>query len=141
MVKVLQGGGVVNIGVEGTVDARVKILVGEFVVRGVPVKGIVPVEGVYPFDKELEMGLVGGVNVIGTTGDSITLAATVQVKNPTEYEAVIPYLNVQLLYQGYSLLLHAKEVISSEMPLRRMRRLQTARIKSPGRSHMVHKHP
>jgi hypothetical protein len=102
MGKVLQGGGVVDIGVEGTVDGQISVLIGEFAIRGIPVEGVVPVEGITPYDS-LKMALVGDIDVIGTTTTSITLGATVKVKNPTKYEAVIPYLNVQLLYEGYFL--------------------------------------
>jgi hypothetical protein len=100
MGKVLQGGGTVEIGVEGTVDGQVIVLVGEFAVRGIPVKGVVEVEGISPY-KDLKLGLVGDINVVGTTRNSISLAAGVKVKNPTQYEAFIPYLNLHLMYEGY----------------------------------------
>jgi len=99
MTKVLRGAGVVKIGVQGTVDAEVILLMGEFAVRGIPVEGIVEVEGIYPFD-DLKLGLVGDIEVISTTRNSITLTSTVRVKNPTKYEAFVPYLNLHLLYEG-----------------------------------------
>lgn len=102
MTKILRGVGVVEIGVEGTVDAQVNILIGEFVVRGVPVEGIVEVQGISPYH-DLKLGLVGDIDVLSTTRDSITLTSTVQVNNPTEYEAFVPYLNLHLLYEGYCL--------------------------------------
>lgn len=99
MTKVLRGSGVVKIGVQGTVDAQVTLLMGEFAVRGIPVQGIVEIEGIYPFD-DLNLGLVGDIEVISTTRNTITLSSTVQVNNPTEYEAFVPYLNLHLLYEG-----------------------------------------
>ena len=99
MTKVLRGTGVVKIGVQGTVDAQVILLMGEFAVRGIPVQGIVEVEGIYPFD-DLKLGLVGDIEVISTTKNTITLTSIVQVNNPTEYEAFVPYLNLHLLYEG-----------------------------------------
>jgi hypothetical protein len=99
MSKVLRGGGVVKIGVQGTVDAKVILLMGEFAVRGIPVQGIVEIEGIYPFD-DLKLGLVGDIEVVSTTRNTITLAAAAHVNNPTEYEAFIPYLNLHLFYEG-----------------------------------------
>lgn len=99
MTKVLRGAGTVEIGVQGTVDAQVTILIGEFAMRGIPVEGIVEVQGIDPFD-DLKIGLVGDIDVLSTTRNSITLSSTVQVNNPTEYEAFIPYLNLHLLYDG-----------------------------------------
>jgi hypothetical protein len=99
MWKVLNGDGVVKIGVEGTVDGKVVVLVGEFAVRGIPVKGVVDVQGFSPY-QDLNLGLVGEINVLSTTTKSISLSSTVKVNNPTEYEAFIPYLNLELLYDG-----------------------------------------
>jgi hypothetical protein len=128
MGKVLYGKGTVDIGVEGTVDGKLEMKIGEFAVRGVPVKGVVPVEGNYGFD-QLKMGLVGDIEVLGTTRSSITLGTMVQVRNPTPYEADIPYLNVQILYQGYAPLRTYKD-ISLGTPPRRMQLLPKGRIKS-----------
>lgn len=102
MTKILRGGGTVEIGVEGTIDSQVSVLVGDFAIRGIPVKGLVEVEGIHPFD-DLNTSLVGDIEVIATTRNSITLASTVKVKNPTDYEAVIPYLDLELLYEGLDL--------------------------------------
>ena len=99
MTKVLRGGGIVEIGVEGTVDAQVTALVGKFAVRGIPVKGIVEVQGIYPFD-DINMELVGDINVLSSSRESVTLSSTVMVYNPTEYEAFVPYLNLHILYDG-----------------------------------------
>ena len=99
MTKVLRGGGTVEIEVEGTVDTQVSVLVGDFAIRGIPVKGIVEVQGIYPSD-DLKTSLMGDIEVVSTTRNSITLASTVKVKNPTDYEAIIPYLDLELLYEG-----------------------------------------
>jgi hypothetical protein len=99
MTKVLKGGSTVEIGVEGTVDAKVSVLVGKFAIRGIPVKGIVEVQGIYPFD-DVNMELVGDINVLSTSQESVTLTSTVKVNNPTEYEAFVPYLNLHVLYDG-----------------------------------------
>ena len=99
MSKVFRGGGTVEIGVEGTVDSQVSVLIGHFAIRGIPVKGIVDVEGIRPFD-DLKTALVGDTNVVSTTKGSITLQSIVEATNPTSYEAFVPYLNLHLLYQG-----------------------------------------
>jgi hypothetical protein len=103
MTKVFRGEGRVTIGVDGTVDAKATVLIGNFVIRGIPVHGQVDVEGISPLG-DLKMGLVGGINVAATTENSIILTSTVEVENPTEYEAVVPYLNLHLLYDGYGFL-------------------------------------
>jgi len=99
MTQVLRGQGIVDIGVEGTVDAQVKVLIGDFSVRGIPVKGMIEVQGIYPFD-DVKPELVGNINVLGTTKTSVTLVSTVKVNNPTDYEAIVPSLNLQILYKG-----------------------------------------
>ena len=101
MGKLLQGGGTVEIGVEGTVDGQVRVLVGEFAVRGIPVKGVVEVKGISPY-KDFELALVGDINVVGTSRNSINIAAGVKVTNPTQYEAFVPYVNLHLMYEGYT---------------------------------------
>lgn len=100
MGRVLQGGGTVEIGVEGTVDGQVSVLIGEFAIRGIPVKGVVEVQGISPY-KDLKLELVGDLNVVGTTRNSISIAAGVKIKNPTQYQAFVPYLNLHLMYEGY----------------------------------------
>jgi len=107
MGKVVRGNGNVTIGVDGTVDAKATVLIGDFTIRGIPVHGDVDVEGISPFGN-LNMSLIGGINVASTTKNSITLTSTVKVKNPTKYEAVVPYLNLHLLYDGYSVLSESK---------------------------------
>ena len=107
MAKVFRGEGSVTIGVDGTVDAKATVLIGDFTLRGIPVHGDVDVEGISPFG-DLNMSLIGGINVASTTKNSITLTSTVEVKNPTEYEAVVPYLNLHLLYDGSGLLSKSK---------------------------------
>jgi hypothetical protein len=99
MRKVLQGGGVVEIGIQGVVDGQVKVLVGEFALRGIPVERTVEVEGTFPLPK-VDMHLTGGVGLLETTRKGMQVRTSVQVENPTEYEAVIPYLNLRLLYEG-----------------------------------------
>ena len=99
MGKVLYGGNA-EIGVDGTVDAQVSVLMGDFQIRGIPVQAVVEVQGTHPLD-DLKMRLDGDINVVYTTTRSIVLQSTVGVTNPTEYEAFVPYLNLNLLYKGY----------------------------------------
>jgi hypothetical protein len=82
-VEVLNVDGVMKIGVEGTVDGKVVVLVGEFAVRGIPVKGVVDVQG-FALYQDLNLGLVGDINVLSTTTRSISLSSIVKVNNPTE---------------------------------------------------------
>jgi len=100
MRKVLQGEGVVEVGIQGTVDAKVEIQVGKFILRKIPVRTSVAVQGMFPFMEDVDIRLAGDVNVLSTAEEGVQIETTVQVDNPTEMEGSIPYLNVRLLYEG-----------------------------------------
>jgi hypothetical protein len=77
----------------------VKMVVGGFVVRDIPVKTTVQVQGMFPFE-DLNVRLVGGLDVLSATREGVHLFASAQVDNPMEVEGSVPYLNVRMLYEG-----------------------------------------
>ena len=89
--ELLFGKGVV-LGIKADVDVNAATALGEFVVRKIPAKGKI-------FVKSLGGGFmpkVGNLEIQDTNTKSITLSAVVNVTNPTDYSAHIPYVNVSI---------------------------------------------
>ena len=49
---------------------------------------------------------VGSLEILETTSSSVFLQARINITNPTEYSAIVPYVNIQMLNNG-SILGHA----------------------------------
>ncbi|KAI0181946.1 hypothetical protein GGR52DRAFT_568154 [Hypoxylon sp. FL1284] len=93
----LFGGETVRLRVKALVDIKVQTTLGNLVLKEVPAEGKIPV-------KPLPKGSVGSIDpkigslrVLGTTSDSITLQALLNVTNPTPYTAHVPYFNVHVM--------------------------------------------
>ena len=43
---------------------------------------------------------MGGLQILDTSETSLTIGAKVNITNPTEYSATIPYVNINLLVNG-----------------------------------------
>ncbi|KAK3386961.1 hypothetical protein B0H63DRAFT_558562 [Podospora didyma] len=100
MQALLFGGEEVVLGIKTLVEVRVQTILGRLELKGVPAEGKIPVK---PMSKDL-LGFVvpkvGGIEIIDTTLESITLKAIVNITNPTPYSAYIPYINIHLLSNG-----------------------------------------
>ncbi|KAI1813651.1 hypothetical protein GGS20DRAFT_552669 [Poronia punctata] len=90
----------IQLGVQALVDVKVQTSLGELVLKEVPAEGKIPV-------KPLPKGTIGAVDpkigslrVMDTSADSITLQALVNVTNPTEYTARVPFINVHVAANG-----------------------------------------
>ena len=46
---------------------------------------------------------IGGLRILDTNATSLTLAALVNVTNPTEYSANVPYFDIDIAYNGTDL--------------------------------------
>lgn len=95
---VFSGKGVV-LGVKALVDVNTVTALGEFIVRELPASGKV-------FVKPISGGFaskVGDLEILDTTPEKLIFAAMVNLTNPTEYSAQVPYVNISVSSNGTDL--------------------------------------
>ncbi|KAL8673502.1 MAG: hypothetical protein Q9168_002108 [Polycauliona sp. 1 TL-2023] len=89
------GGEPVILGVHAKVDVETETVLGKFVVRGIPAKGKVFVKpingGNTTFSPE-----VGALEILETSKTALTIRAKVNVTNPTEYSATVPFIDINI---------------------------------------------
>ncbi|KAF1975919.1 hypothetical protein BU23DRAFT_456680 [Bimuria novae-zelandiae CBS 107.79] len=92
--------------VKASVSVRVDTPMGGFAVREIPAEGVVPVKpigsgngehGGLPHNISSLAPQVGNLSIIETTRTSMTIQAIVNVTNPTNYSATVPYFNINIL--------------------------------------------
>ncbi|KAF2864137.1 hypothetical protein K470DRAFT_209021 [Piedraia hortae CBS 480.64] len=109
MHELLLGEGVTML-IKANVDIKMRTGLGELTVRRIPAKGEVPIEPITPGNNgSLISALdpqVCDFQVLDTTPSSLTLRAVVNVTNPTDHSATIPYVDVQV-FANKTLLGHA----------------------------------
>lgn len=74
------------------VDVSSTTALGKFVVRGVPGEGDIFIE---PVGGKMEQ-TVKDISVAGSTREELIMKAVVEVDNPTQYSAHIPYVNISV---------------------------------------------
>ncbi|TKA82321.1 hypothetical protein B0A55_01465 [Friedmanniomyces simplex] len=111
----LFGGKEVMMHIQADVDVAVDSALGELVVRRIPAEGQVPVKPISPGHggNHGRPGLppsfrpkVFGLQILDTSPTSLTLSALVNMTNPTNYSASIPYVDLQILNND-SIIAHA----------------------------------
>ncbi|KAI4115469.1 MAG: hypothetical protein LQ345_003927 [Seirophora villosa] len=90
------GGTPVVLGVQAQVDVESSTVLGTFVVRDIPAQGKVfvkPISGgnVTSFSPE-----IGELEILETSRTTLTIGAKVNVTNPTEYAATVPYVDINI---------------------------------------------
>ncbi|KAL9099107.1 MAG: hypothetical protein Q9163_005348 [Psora crenata] len=91
-------------GIKASVDVETETVLGKFVLRDIPAEGEVfvkPIGG-----GKIPKGLapvVGDLQLLQTAKSSIRLGAKVNITNPTEYSATVPYVNIKILSNGSEL--------------------------------------
>lgn len=87
----------VSLEVHAKVDVHTDTALGTFVVRNIPAQGDIFIK---PITGGFKMPEITGMEVVETSEHALTLQAKVNVTNPTEYSASVPYCNVSLLVNG-----------------------------------------
>ncbi|KAL8930212.1 MAG: hypothetical protein Q9208_000829 [Pyrenodesmia sp. 3 TL-2023] len=90
------GGKPVVLGVQAKVDVETETVLGKFIVRYIPAKGKVFVKPVSRDDMATFSPKVGSLEILDTTKSSLTIGAKVNVTNPTEYAATVPYIDIDI---------------------------------------------
>ncbi|KXX81205.1 hypothetical protein MMYC01_201399 [Madurella mycetomatis] len=96
----LFGGKRIILGIKALVDVKVRTVLGELVVKGVPAEGKIPVK---PLGKDVLSSAqpkVGDIEITGTTSTSISFKASVNITNPTPYSAHIPFISIHVQSNG-----------------------------------------
>ncbi|CAK7203223.1 hypothetical protein SEUCBS139899_005954 [Sporothrix eucalyptigena] len=95
--RLLFGADHINLKINALVDIRVDTILGQLKLKDVPAEGKIPVK---PFPSG-ELGdlspQIGNIEILDTTPTSITLEALVNITNPTEYTAHIPFISIHIL--------------------------------------------
>ncbi|KAH7157097.1 hypothetical protein EDB81DRAFT_788842 [Dactylonectria macrodidyma] len=100
MQKLLFGNEDLTLDVEATVDVRVSTVLGILTIKNVPAEGKIPVNGL-PGDAFAQLNpQVGEIQILNTSETGVHLQALVNITNPTEYTAVVPYINIHILHEG-----------------------------------------
>ncbi|KAI5195796.1 hypothetical protein E4T39_08092 [Aureobasidium subglaciale] len=114
----LFGGKGVELGIKADVDVEMETALGQLAVRKIPAEGTVPVKlendvaNMRPLVAIKRGGMgsftpkIGNLQILDTGKTSLTLTASVNFTNPTEYSATVPYVDIQILTNG-TLLGHA----------------------------------
>jgi Protein of unknown function (DUF3712) len=83
----------VNLSIRAKVDVNTVTALGKFIVRRIPANGTIFVN---PIGSGFGTPEVGDLKILETTKKTITLSAMVNVTNPTEYSAHVPYVNISI---------------------------------------------
>ncbi|RMD40376.1 hypothetical protein DV735_g4748, partial [Chaetothyriales sp. CBS 134920] len=93
--KLVWGSDGVQLDIQAAVDASTVTALGQFVVRNIPAKGKIFVK---PLGHDsFQTPGISNISIYDSTADSLVLQAIVNITNPTEYSAHIPYVNVSLV--------------------------------------------
>ncbi|KAK2047473.1 hypothetical protein LZ31DRAFT_551301 [Colletotrichum somersetense] len=103
MQRLLFGGKEVLLDVKASVAIRVNTALGVLVLKDVPAEGKIPVKPLPDNTVGNVHPQVGDVKIISTSSSSMTIEALVNVTNPTPYTAVVPYVNVHIVRDGFVL--------------------------------------
>ncbi|OJD18871.1 hypothetical protein AJ78_01126 [Emergomyces pasteurianus Ep9510] len=86
--------------VKAKVDAETDTALGQFIIRDIPASGNItvkpPASGGF---SDLKLA-VENLEISHTTKSSILLATKLNLTNPTEYSANVPYINLQVVHNG-----------------------------------------
>ncbi|CAD6575067.1 MAG: hypothetical protein ASARMPRED_007042 [Alectoria sarmentosa] len=94
------GGKSVVLGVKADVDVETETALGKFVVREIPAEGKVFVKPISGGELKGFSPQVGSLRVMETTMSTLSLEAKINITNPTEYSAIVPYVNIKMLSNG-----------------------------------------
>lgn len=96
---VFGGGEPVNLGIKGDADVDVKTNLGEFIISKILAVGNITIDA-FPGVGCLPSPKVNEVVIVDTTPQSVTLQIGLSINNPTPWEAVVPYMNVNITHNN-----------------------------------------
>lgn len=97
--KLVFGGQPVQLEIKGIADIDIKTNLGEFVISGIPAAGILTLDA-FPASGSLPLPKANELVIVDTTSHTITLRINLSINNPTPWEAVVPYMNVNITHEN-----------------------------------------
>ncbi|KAL9604994.1 MAG: hypothetical protein Q9219_000182 [cf. Caloplaca sp. 3 TL-2023] len=113
--SLLFGSKPVILGVQAKLDVETETVLGKFVVRDIPAKGKVFVKPISGNNLTTFSPKLGGLEILDTTESSLTIGAKVNMTNPTEYAATVPFIDINIIVND-TILGHATARNVSVMP-------------------------
>ncbi|KAL8784674.1 MAG: hypothetical protein Q9213_003844 [Squamulea squamosa] len=96
VVQALVFGGIpVILGVQAKVDVETETVLGKFIVRGIPARGKVFVKPISGGNTTFSPK-VGSLDILESSKTALTIKAKVNVTNPTEYSATVPFIDINI---------------------------------------------
>ncbi|KAL8766474.1 MAG: hypothetical protein Q9209_006768 [Squamulea sp. 1 TL-2023] len=89
------GGNPVVLGVQAKVDVETETVLGKFIVRGIPATGKVFVKPISGGNTTFSPK-VGSLEILESSRTALTIKAKVNVTNPTEYSATVPFIDINI---------------------------------------------
>ncbi|KAI9680589.1 MAG: hypothetical protein M1817_004029 [Caeruleum heppii] len=89
----------VQLHIDAAVDVDVGTALGAFVIKQIPAQGQIAVKPPTRHGGQLTPQ-VGSLEILGTSATSLSLRAKVNITNPTDYYAVVPFVDLHILSNG-----------------------------------------
>ncbi|KZF25733.1 hypothetical protein L228DRAFT_280953 [Xylona heveae TC161] len=86
--------------VAADVDVKVDTVLGQLTMKRIPAKGSIPIKPIAGKGLESFAPKVGSLKILETTESSLSLQASVNFTNPTNYSAAIPFVDFEFLSNG-----------------------------------------
>ncbi|EAU34560.1 conserved hypothetical protein [Aspergillus terreus NIH2624] len=90
----------VELSISANVDAEVATGLGKFAIRGIPGEGVISVKPPYGRFLDHFGAQVESLKLGASTASSLTIETTLNVTNPTEYSATVPFVDLRMLYNA-----------------------------------------
>ncbi|KAG4029644.1 hypothetical protein MFRU_015g01780 [Monilinia fructicola] len=95
------GGKSISLKIEALVEVEISTVLGDFIIKDLPAEGVVPLKPISTGSDFQQLNLkVGDLQISDTGSTFINLQANINFTNPTEYTALIPYINIHILNNG-----------------------------------------
>ena len=91
------GGKGAVLGIKAAVDVNTATALGDFIVREIPASGKVFVKPISGGALSGFKPQIGDLEILGSTKSSLKVQAKVNITNPTDYSAHVPYVNIHIL--------------------------------------------
>lgn len=97
--KMMFEGQPVQLDIKGKAGTDIKTSLGEFLVSGIPIAGVLTLDA-FPAPGSLPLPKANELVIVDTTSHTIALRINLSINNPTAWEVVVPYMNVNITHQN-----------------------------------------
>ncbi|KAI9657500.1 MAG: regulator of (H+)-ATPase in vacuolar membrane [Trizodia sp. TS-e1964] len=97
------GGKGITLTIKALVDVEIQTVLGTFIVKQLPAQGVVAMKPLMGGNLDSLHLKIGELKLLDTTKTTILLEGVVNVTNPTDYSAEIPFASINILSNGTAL--------------------------------------